>query len=301
MITILGPTASGKTNLAVKIASLVNGEIISADSRQVYKGMDVGSGKDIAEYTLDGIDIPYHLIDICDAGEEYNVFRFQKDALAAIDKIKANDRMPIFCGGSGMYLESVLKGYELQGVPMNAALRLKLEGKSKEYLADYLANLRNLHNTTDTANLDRLIRSIEIAEYQKENPPKKLKLEDNITFGINFHRSDIKERITKRLEERLDTGMVEEVEALLKSGVTADKLIFYGLEYKFVTQYINGELSYNDMFQKLNSSIHQFAKRQMTWFRKMEKSGHKIYWIDGNLDLDQKVNQIFKLYSQFSK
>lgn len=300
MITILGPTASGKTNLAVKIASLVNGEIISADSRQVYRGMDIGSGKDISEYTLGGVKIPYHLIDICDAGEEYNVFRFQQDALKAINKMKQNDQIPILCGGTGMYIDSILQGYEMQEVPLNGALRLSLEDKSDAFLVEKLGRLKQLHNNTDVKDKERLIRAIEIAEFQAVNPPNKMPELNNITFGINFQRNELKDRITNRLLERLENGMIEEVQGLLDSGVTPEQLKFYGLEYKLLTQHLVDDMPYNDMFQKLNSAIHQFAKRQMTWFRRMERNGQRIFWLDGNLDQEQKVNQMFKIYSQFT-
>ncbi len=296
MITILGPTASGKTSLAANLAYLLNGEIISADSRQVYRGMNIGTGKDLAEYAIQGKPIPYHLIDIVDPGYEYNVFEFQKDFLEAYSKIDERGNIPILCGGTGLYIESVLKGYKLINVPVNEELREELELKEEKELVEILETYKNLHNTTDTSERERLIRAIEIQKYYDEHPDLDThfpKIETKI-FGIDYDRRVVKMRITERLEERLANGMIEEVEGLLKSGVKPEQLTFYGLEYKWVTDYLKGHLAYNEMFRRLNTAIHQFSKRQMTWFRRMEKQGFEIIWIDGNLSLQEKIAFILK-------
>ena len=296
MITILGPTATGKTSLAVQVAAKINAEIISADSRQVYRNMDIGTGKDLSEYKLNEQQIPYHLIDIRDAGYEYNVFEYQEDFYKAYNQITNDGHEVILCGGTGMYIEAILKGYKLVHVPINENFRTELDKKSHEELIELLSNKIDLHNTTDTSTKRRTIKAIEIATYYEENKIEEVEYPeiDNVVFGIHFERPELKKRITARLKERLESGMVEEVNGLVKSGVSSDKLKYYGLEYKFLTQYISGDLNYNDMFQKLNSAIHQFAKRQMTWFRKMERNGFEIQWIDGNIDLEGKVNQVLK-------
>lgn len=296
LIVILGPTATGKTLLATHLAALIGGEIISADSRQVYRGMDIGTGKDLADFLVDGKQIPHHLIDIIDAGSEYNVFEFQKDFLKVYDDILKRKKQAILCGGTGMYIESVLKGYRFLQIPENRALRDELEFKENEELVEILKDYKKeVHNTTDTIYKKRIIRAIEIAKFQQENEAliRDFPKINHIIFGIDFDRSIIRERITKRLKQRLEKeGMIEEVEQLMKSRVSPDKLKFYGLEYKLITQYLLDELSYNDMFQKLNSAIHQFAKRQTTWFRKMERGGFEINWIDGNLEMEEKVKFI---------
>ena len=291
MIGIIGPTASGKTSLAVAIADKVGGEIISADSRQVYKGMDIGSGKDLSEFKVNDKKIPYHLIDIKDPGYEYNVYEYQGDFYKAYEKIIDNKATPILCGGTGLYIEAVLKGYKLVQVPRNEELRSQLTAKEDDELITLLATYKVLHNTSDTLHRDRLIRAIEIEFYTKENKivEEKYPPIDYQLFAIQFEREELKKRITFRLKERLNNGMVEEVEGLIKKGITADQLKFYGLEYKFLSQYVMGEINYNDMYQKLNSAIHQFAKRQMTWFRRMEKNGFKIDWIPGTYSLDEKL------------
>jgi len=297
MITILGPTATGKTSFATYIASHLNGEIISADSRQVYRGMNIGTGKDLSDYSIDGQEIPYHLIDIADPGYEYNVFEFQSDFLKAYQEIEAREKFPILCGGTGMYIESVLKGYKLIDVPRNEVLREFLEIKSDRELDEILQDFKNLHNTTDTSDRDRLLRAIEIQKYYEDHPeidttfPKI----ETLIVGINFDRRVVRARITERLEQRLEEGMVQEVEGLLNKGVTAEELKFYGLEYRFITQYIQEEISYNEMFRRLNTAIHQFAKRQMTWFRRMEKQGFVIHWLDGNLSHEEKMMQLMPL------
>lgn len=296
MITILGPTATGKTILAAQLASLLNGEIISADSRQVYRGMDIGTGKDISEYTINNTKIPYHLIDIVDPGYEYNVYEFQHDFLQAFTEIEKRGNIPILCGGTGLYIESILKGYKLINVPLNLNLRDELNIKEDSELITILESFTSLHNTTDTNERERLIRAIEIQTYYKSNPEVDTyfpKIDTKI-FGINYDRRVVTMRITERLDERLKNGMIEEVKGLLDSGLEPEQLIFYGLEYKWVTEYLEGKIAYNEMFRRLNTAIHQFSKRQMTWFRKMEKQGIEIIWIDGNLELPQKINFILK-------
>lgn len=296
MITILGPTATGKTILAAQLASLLNGEIISADSRQVYRGMDIGTGKDISEYTINNKKIPYHLIDIVDPGYEYNVYEFQHDFLKAFTEIEKRGNIPILCGGTGLYIESILKGYKLINVPLNLNLRDELNIKEDSELITILESFTSLHNTTDTNERERLIRAIEIQTYYKSNPDVDTyfpKIDTKI-FGINYDRRVVTMRITERLDERLKNGMIEEVKGLLDSGLEPEQLIFYGLEYKWVTEYLEGKIAYNEMFRRLNTAIHQFSKRQMTWFRKMEKQGIEIIWIDGNLELPQKINFILK-------
>ncbi|MDL2315262.1 tRNA (adenosine(37)-N6)-dimethylallyltransferase MiaA, partial [Bacteroidales bacterium OttesenSCG-928-C19] len=292
MITILGPTACGKTNLAVYVANMLDGEIISADSRQVYRGMDIGTGKDLDEYTLNGKQIPYHLIDICEPGEEYNVFRFQKDFLTSYSRITEKGKMPILCGGTGFYIESVLKGYHLHEVPENQELRNELNEKTVEELIETLSSLRKLHNTTDIIDRQRLIRAIEIESFKKDIQTDDFPKIDSVIFGINYDREKVRQRITERLRTRLQTGMIEEVEGLINSSVSPEKLLFYGLEYKYVTLYLQNQLSYDEMFRLLNIAIHQFAKRQMTWFRKMERSGINIHWIDGELSIERKLEEI---------
>lgn len=291
LITIIGPTASGKTQLATHVARKVNGEIISGDSRQVYRGMNLGTGKDIVDYTVDGLKIPYHLIDIADAGSKYNVYEFQKDFFKAFDDINKRGHQPILCGGSGLYIESVIKGYKLIAVPDNPELRIILKGKTDEELIRMLASYKKLHNQTDTSNRKRLERAIEIEEYYANNvvdetPLPKL---NNVIFGVKFSRNNERSRITCRLKQRLKDGMVDEVEALIDSGVNPDDLIYYGLEYKFITQYILGQLTYEEMFTLLNNAIAQFAKRQMTWFRRMERNGIDIHWIQGSIPIAEKV------------
>jgi tRNA dimethylallyltransferase len=291
MITVLGPTATGKTGFAASLAVQLNGEIISADSRQVYKEMNLGTGKDYEDYKVDGRQVPYHLVDIVEPGSEYNVYQFQKDFLNAYSDILDRGKTPVLCGGTGMYLEAILNGYTLIQVPVNEKLRSALETKSTEELADMLRELRPVHNTTDSIHRMRTIRAIEIETHNRENPPPENTFPEINTeiFGLKFERKVIRERITKRLKERLEAGMIDEVIALLKKGIHPDKLKFYGLEYKFLTMHVLGELSYNDMFQKLNSAIHQFAKRQDTWFRRMERNRIDINWIDGNLPMTEKV------------
>ncbi len=294
LISIIGTTASGKTKLAANLAAMIGGEILSADSRQVYRGMNIGSGKDLSEYNVNGIEVPYHLIDIVDAGYEYNVYEYQKDFFKAFKKIKENDNIPILCGGTGMYIESVLKGYKLARVPRDEALRIRLEKKSDEELRQLLFKTRIPHNSSDLDDRERSLRALEIDYYYQEHPDlladvPKIK---SMNFGIKYDRQEIRNRITERLDQRLHEGLIEEVQGLINSGIEADKLKFYGLEYKFITQFILEEIDYNEMFTSLNTAIHQFAKRQDTWWRKMEKSGTKIFWINGSISLDEKINFI---------
>jgi tRNA dimethylallyltransferase len=297
LITILGPTATGKTRLAAALAAVINGEIISADSRQVYRGMDIGTGKDLDDYEYNGIKVPYHLIDIVDPGYEYNIFEFQRDFTSAFNDIISRGKIPVLAGGSGMYLDVVLRKYDLVRAPEDPFLRKKLEKLTEEELREKLAGYGNLHNTTDLLDRKRLIRAIEIREYEKRNPEKVINMPeiDPVNIGVHFDRSVVRQRITERLDQRLKHGMIEEVKGLLDSGLKPEQLTFYGLEYKWVTLYLTGEIDYNEMFQQLNTAIHQFAKRQMTWFRRMEKKGVKIFWVDGNLSLEEKLSAVLQI------
>lgn len=298
LITILGPTATGKTLLAARLANLIQGEVISADSRQVYRGMDIGTGKDLEDYHVSGSLVPYHLVDIVDPGYEYNIFEFQNDFITVFTDVINRGKLPIFCGGSGLYLDSIIRNYKMSYAPENYVLRSELETLSDEDLVNRLKNYKELHNTTDTSIRDRTIRAIEIAEFHEQYGLLNQALENinSINFGISFERSEIRERITVRLKHRLSNGLIEEIKNLLEANLKPEQLIFYGLEYKFVTQYVTGELSFDEMFNKLNIAIHQFAKRQMTWFRRMEKKGVEIDWIDGNLPIEEKLEYIlFKM------
>jgi tRNA dimethylallyltransferase len=297
LITILGPTATGKTRLAAALAAVINGEIISADSRQVYRGMDIGTGKDLDDYEYNGIKVSYHLIDIVDPGYEYNIFEFQRDFTSAFNDIISRGKIPVLAGGSGMYLDAVLRKYDLVRAPEDPFLRKKLEKLTEEELRKKLAGYGNLHNTTDLLDRKRLIRAIEIREYEKRNPEKVINMPeiDPVNIGVHFDRSVVRQRITERLDQRLKHGMIEEVKGLLDSGLKPEQLTFYGLEYKWVTLYLTGEIDYNEMFQQLNTAIHQFAKRQMTWFRRMEKKGVKIFWVDGNLSLEEKLSAVLQI------
>jgi len=301
LITILGPTASGKTAVAAKVASVLDGEVISADSRQVYRGMDLGTGKDYADYIVDEKPIPYHLIDIVDAGYEYNVFEYQKDFLKVFDEVSNRGKLPVMCGGSGLYLEAVLKNYKMIQVPINETLRQMLEGKSLDELTDILKNYKSdLHNQTDIENEKRAIRAIEIEEYYLSKPEMNTGMPDirSLVVGVQFDRQTRRKRITSRLRQRLREGMLDEVQRLLDSGLTPEQLTYYGLEYKFMTQHLTGELTYQEMFDGLNVAIHQFAKRQMTWFRRMEKQGIEIRWLDGFMPLDEKIARIVEWYNE---
>ena len=295
MLAVVGPTASGKTSLAVELAlAIPEAEIISADSRQVYRGMDIGTGKDLAEYVRDGIAVPSHLLDIVEAGEKYNLFEYQRDFLVAYNGIVERGAFPVLCGGSGLYVESVLKGFRLLPVPENQQLRESLEEKTLEELALILSRYKTLHNNTDTDTKKRAIRAIEIEEYYRTCPVEERSFPqiNCLTVGVDVDREIRRGRITRRLYERLENGMVDEVRGLLDKGVTAEQLMYYGLEYKFLTQYIIGELTYDEMVKGLEIAIHQFAKRQMTWFRGMEKRGVHIHWIDAMQPRESQVEQI---------
>ncbi len=317
MITILGPTASGKTPVAAHLAAEIGGEIISADSRQVYRRMDIGTGKDLADYIVDGRQIPYHLIDIREPGTKYNLFEYQQDFLDAYEDIRSRGAVPILCGGTGLYIEAVLKGYHLSPVPQNQELRDSLEGKSLAELTEMLAELKaktgsNMHNTTDVDSCQRAIRAIEIETYNLEHPTPRRELPpvDSIIIGLDIDRELRREKITRRLkarlEERQQVGasagmtMVDEVKALLDEGIPADDLIYYGLEYKFVTEYLTGKTTYDEMVTRLEIAIHQFAKRQMTWFRGMERRGFHINWIDATLPMEEKVAKIIQIVNSKS-
>lgn len=297
LVTILGPTASGKTPLAVALAYRLNAEIISGDSRQVYRRMDLGTGKDLADYVVDGKRIPYHLIDIVEPGYKYNVFEFQRDFLQAYDDIRQRGVLPILCGGTGMYIESVLKGYKLLPVPENPELRASLADKSLDELTTILAGYKKLHNSTDVDTVKRAIRAIEIEEYYRQQPvsAREFPAINSLVIGVDIDRDLRRTKITRRLKQRLDEGMVDEVRALLDAGIPAEDLIYYGLEYKYFTLYAVGQLTYDEMFHQLEIAIHQFAKRQMTWFRGMERRGFNIHWIDASLPMEQKVEEIVGL------
>ena len=306
MITILGPTASGKTPLAAALAQQIGGEIISADSRQVYRRMDIGTGKDLADYTItnnrEPITIPYHLIDICEPGTKYNLFQYQQDFFDAYQDIRSRGVVPILCGGTGLYIEAVLKGYKLSPVPQNPELRARLEGKTLDELTQMLVELKaqnnsTMHNKTDVDSCQRAIRAIEIETYNLEHPVPRRELPpvESLIIGVNIDREARREKITRRLKARLEEGMIDEVRGLLAEGIPAEDLIYYGLEYKFVTEYIVGKTTYDEMFTRLEIAIHQFAKRQMTWFRGMERRGFKIHWIDALQPMDEKVKQIMGL------
>lgn len=300
IITILGPTASGKTTFACHLACHFDGEILSGDSRQIYRSMDIGTGKDLTDYVIGGKQIPYHLIDIRDAGDKYNIFDYQLDFHQAYTDIKQRNKLPILCGGSGLYIESVLKRYSLINVPENKELREQLKNKSLEELTNVLCTYKKLHNTTDVDTAQRAIRAIEIEEYTKNNPADKNEFPplNSLIIGINIDREARRDKISRRLKSRLQEGMTEEIQAILDRGIKPEDLIYYGLEYKFVTQYILGELTYDEMFSQLEIAIHQFAKRQMTWFRGMEKRGLHIHWINYDLPVKEKIQIVEKLLNE---
>lgn len=305
MITILGPTASGKTSVAAALALRTGGEIISADSRQVYRCMDIGTGKDLADYTIGDVHIPYHLIDIAEPGTKYNLFQYQQDFHTAYNDIRSRGKLPILCGGTGLYIEAVLGGYSLSPVPQNQKLRESLEGKSLDQLTQMLVQLKqkngsNMHNRTDVDTAQRAIRAIEIETYNIEHPTPERQMPpvDSLIIGINIDRELRREKITRRLKARLEEGMCDEIRSLIDGGVNPDDLIYYGLEYKFVTEYVVGKTSYEEMFRQLEIAIHQFAKRQMTWFRGMERRGYTIHWIDAAQSMDEKVEAIMSLMNE---
>mgnify|MGYP002677435880 FL=1 len=305
MITILGPTASGKTSVAAALALRTGGEIISADSRQVYRRMDIGTGKDLADYTIGDVHIPYHLIDIAEPGTKYNLFQYQQDFHTAYNDIRSRGKLPILCGGTGLYIEAVLGGYSLSPVPQNQQLRESLESKSLDELTQMLVELKqkngsNMHNRTDVDTAQRAIRAIEIETYNLEHPTPERQMPpvDSLVIGINIDRELRREKITRRLKARLEEGMCDEIRSLIDGGVNPDDLIYYGLEYKFVTEYVVGKTSYEEMFRQLEIAIHQFAKRQMTWFRGMERRGYTIHWIDAAQSMDEKVEAIMSLMKE---
>lgn len=303
MLTILGPTAGGKTAFAAHLAADIGAEIISADSRQVYRGMDIGTGKDLADYTVDGRQVPFHLIDIADAGEKYNLFRYQQDFHEAYRAVTSRGVPVILCGGTGLYIEAVLKGYALSPVPRNDELRLRLANMSLHELTNMLADLKKknqsvMHNRSDVDTAQRAIRAIEIETYNMEHPTPQRTMSpiDTCIIGLDVDRECRRQKITHRLKQRLDNGMVEEIQALLASGIPAEDLIYYGLEYKYVTEYAIGKTTYQEMFRQLEIAIHQFAKRQMTWFRGMERRGFVIHWIDAALPMDEKLKITKQIY-----
>ncbi len=300
LITVLGHTAGGKTRFAACLADRIGAEVISADSRQVYRRMNLGTGKDYGDYLVGGRKIRHHLIDILEPGYEYNVYEYQKDFFRVLRDVLDREKVALLCGGSGMYIEAVLKGYRLIPVPVNKSLRAELEKKSMDKLRAELASFRNLHNKTDTGNRKRLIRALEIELYHKENPQPDNEYPDilPLILGINFDRNSRRRRISQRLLERLKEGMLEEVEGLLREGISPEKLIYYGLEYKYITEYLGGKMDYDKMFSGLETAIHQFAKRQMTWFRGMERKGMKIHWLDGYMPLDEKIEKAVELFGK---
>jgi len=297
LITILGPTASGKTSFAATLAARLDAEIISGDSRQVYRGMTIGTGKDLDDYVVDGKRVPYHLIDICDPGYKYNIFEYQHDFFKVFKEIRDKQKIPILCGGSGLYIESVLKAYPLLDVPQNQELREKLKDKTLSELEIILRSYKKLHNSTDLDTSQRAIRAIEIEEYYlKQNPASnEYNPVNSLIIGVSIDRDLRRQKISSRLKKRLDEGMIEEVQSLLNSGLSPEDLMYYGLEYKFLTQYIIGQLSYQEMFEQLEIAIHQFAKRQMTWFRGMERRGFQIHWIDAALPIEEKIERVMAL------
>ncbi|MBQ4296536.1 MAG: tRNA (adenosine(37)-N6)-dimethylallyltransferase MiaA [Prevotella sp.] len=299
MITILGPTATGKTQLAAELAANIDAEIISADSRQVYRRMDIGTGKDLGDYVVQGKCVPYHLIDICEPGTRYNVYEYQKDFIDAYNDITTRGKKVVLCGGTGLYLEAVLRGYRLSPVPQNDNLRQRLEGKALEELTTILEELKRkngtiMHNRTDVDTAQRAIRAIEIEEYYLEHPvpDRAFPKINSVVIGVDIDREERRKRITRRLKQRLEEGMIEEVKGLIDSGIPPENLIYYGLEYKYVTEHLMGKTTYQEMFKLLEIAIHQFAKRQMTWFRGMEKRGVNIHWLQASLPMSQKVETI---------
>ncbi|MGM9746668.1 MAG: tRNA (adenosine(37)-N6)-dimethylallyltransferase MiaA [Paludibacteraceae bacterium] len=298
ILTIVGPTASGKTALAAHVSVALDGEIISADSRQVYRGMTIGTGKDLADYVVDGQHVPYHLIDIVDAGYKYNLYEYRRDFADAYDTVCQHGRVPVLCGGTGLYVEAVLGNYKLVAVPENPDLRQRLAGKTLDELTALLQTYKTLHNTTDVDTVKRAVRAIEIADYYRENPQIESDLPRlrSLIIGVAVERDVRRAKISQRLRTRLDEGMVDEVQQLLDAGVSPDDLLYYGLEYKFVTNYLLGRLTFDDMVRQLEIAIHQFAKRQMTWFRGMERRGFAIHWIDAQQPMADKVAQVCNLW-----
>jgi len=297
IIVITGPTATGKTRLAAMVAASLGGEVISADSRQVYRGMDIGTGKDLSDYDVDGRDVHVHLVDIVDAGYRYNVFEYQRDFLKVFEDLTLRGRFPVVCGGSGMYVDSIVSGYRLIQVPVNEQLRALLAGLTLDELTERLSKYKSLHNRTDVDTVKRAVRAIEIAEYYVHHPvdEKPFPVKNPLVTAVFFDRETRRQRISARLKARLEGGMIEEVQRLLAGGVHPDDLLYYGLEYKYVTLYLLNKMDYEEMAAKLEVEIHRFAKRQMTWFRGMERRGITINWIDGQLPDDEKVEAILRL------
>jgi tRNA dimethylallyltransferase len=297
LLVVTGPTASGKTSLAVAIAKKVGGEIISADSRQVYRGMNLGTGKDYDDYMIEGNRLPCHLIDIADPGYKYNVFEYQRDFIKVYSNLKERNVFPVVCGGSGMYADSIITGYKMFEVPPDSGLRAELEKKSMEELKEILATYKSLHNTTDTDTKKRVIRAVEIEHFNRNRTLQHIEFPriKSLVVGVMTDRESRRRRITERLNQRLDAGMIDEVKSLIESGINTETLIYYGLEYKFITLYLTGRLSYDNMVRDLEIAIHQFAKRQMTWFRGMERRGIQIHWIEGNLPMETKVARVLDL------
>jgi len=291
LVTLLGPTASGKTTLAAALACELDAEIISADSRQVYRGMTLGTGKDLNDYIINGKSIAYHLIDICNPGEKYNIFEFQQDFHRAFESIKERGKLPVLCGGSGLYIESVLKGYKLLDVPENHELREELKDKMLDELETILRSYKKLHNKTEVDSVQRAVRAIEIEEFYLQQEPEQRNFAplNSLIIGVDIERNLRREKISRRLKSRLEDGMLEEVKGLLESGVSAEDLIYYGLEYKYLTLYLTGKLTYKEMYEQLEIAIHQFAKRQMTWFRGMERRGFTIHWLKAELPIEEKI------------
>lgn len=297
LITIVGPTATGKTAFAAQLAAKLGSEIISADSRQVYRNMTIGTGKDLADYVVGGKQVPYYLVDIVEAGYQYNVYEFQRDFLSAFQAISEKGKLPILCGGTGLYVEAALKGYKMVEVPANEVLRATLKNKSLDELTEILKTYKPLHNTSDTETQRRAIRAIEIADYYQRNEATETdypKIE-SLVVGIDITREERRKRISERLRHRLDEGMIDEVQRLLDNGLSPETLIYYGLEYKFVTNYLLGNLTYEELYTQLEIAIHQFAKRQMTWWRGMERRGIKIHWIDAMLPNEKKIEEVENL------
>ncbi|MDG5799924.1 tRNA (adenosine(37)-N6)-dimethylallyltransferase MiaA [Marinilabiliaceae bacterium ANBcel2] len=297
LIVVTGPTASGKTSFAANICARIDGEIISGDSRQIYRRMDLGTGKDYKDYIVNGKTIPSHLIDIREPGYKYNVYEFHNDFYRAFEDIRFRNKWPLLCGGTGMYIEAVLHQYQMIHVPANPGLRESLKGKSLSELEEILASYRILHNTTDSDTVKRAVRAIEIEEFHQNNPEVEIDLPqlNPLVIGVDIDRERRRANITERLKERIDQGLIDEVKSLLNEGLTFEDLIYYGLEYKFVTKYISGELSFDEMFERLNIAIHQFAKRQMTWFRGMERRGIKIEWIDAKELVNSRVEKVISM------
>lgn len=299
ILVITGPTATGKTRLAALVADRMGGEVISADSRQVYRGMDIGTGKDLSDYTVDGRRVPVHMVDIVDAGYRYNVYEYQRDFLRVFEDMSVRCVFPVVCGGSGMYVDSIVSGYRLVQVPVNAQLRALLAGRSLEELTEILSQYKSLHNKTDVDTVKRAIRAIEIADYYSHHPvdERPFPVRNPLVIAVFVDRETRRKHISERLRSRLEEGMIEEVQRLLVGGIHPDDLIYYGLEYKYITLYLMNRLSREEMVQKLEVEIHRFAKRQMTWFRGMERRGIAINWIDGSMSDPEKTAYIVaKLY-----